>query len=111
MKEEKLSEVTLKILDRSEKLKWIILGEMIPGDSAMVLGVIACENIVRMVNPEEMNEGTFNAILGKIKRYFIEKEEKTQRISKYEHAGVDRFCMMLEGFLKENNIKKLNKKL
>ncbi len=106
MEKEKLNDVTLEILDRSWKLKCIIAEEMIVGDSGMIQGIITCEEIVKEINPESLTKEMVKDIENKIKNYFLNEEEKHQRVNKYANAGMYRFIMMLNVLLMEKEAKK-----
>ena len=91
-----LSDVTLEILNLTNNLKEKTKNSMMIGEANIIRGIVAFEETVKEINPEELNDDAIYMIMSCIRVVLFKEEERKQHVDNYVHYGVNSCFMALD---------------
>lgn len=94
-KDIKLTLVTSEILERINIMREDIKKSMMVGEGNILRGITIFEEVVKEMNPVDINDDIFFEIEKNVNLVISSREEKYQKVNQHVHFGIDRCYMML----------------
>ena len=95
---EELNEVANNILDRLNKLKENIKKSMMVGEKDILKGIEIVEEVIKELNPSEMDDDILSMIESCANIVLYKKEERIEHVNSYVHYGINMCYTVLEGY-------------
>ncbi len=94
--QDELNQVTIEVLELVDNLKKRIKESMMVGERSILKGVTLFEEVIKELNPNEINDNVISIIVSYVSIILFKQEEKKQRVDNMVHYGIQQCYMMID---------------